>query len=442
MRDITLDYSVLDNCVNDPNVSVTITSNEPVNGAADGDTDPDWLVVDLHHIKLRAERAANGNGRVYTVTVIVNDGCNPPVSQSKQVLVAHNIHGPQTGLPFKVGSTVSFSGAFWDVAGKTHTAKWLLDGSAAANGAVTEPTATQHGKVSGAYKFNSPGVYKLQMNITDQTGVTSYTNINNDLDAIVVIYDPNGGNAFGGGWYQSPAGALASNAAATGKASFGFAVNYANPAKPKGETQFEFKVGSFEFNALNFDYLAVNGDKAQFKGTGKIVGGQSGIGFIMTVKDGALDGSGVDKIRMKIYNRNTQQVYYDNQPGASDADDPATAVGNNSTIVIQNSQALSTSVATKEIQEERKGDVSENLQVLVFPNPSNQHFSIQVKTADVSTKLQLEVYDQNGRIVEKRSNLTSGSIIKLGQEYRPGAYYLRVLQGDKSKEAKLIKLIK
>jgi hypothetical protein len=30
------------------------------------------------------------------------------------------------------------------------------------------------------------------MNVTDQNGVTSYANTNYDLDAIVVIYDPNG----------------------------------------------------------------------------------------------------------------------------------------------------------------------------------------------------------------------------------------------------------
>ena len=75
------------------------------------------------------------------------------------------------------------------------------------------------------------------------------------------------------GWFPSPAGALAGNSSAEGKASYGFAVNYKNAARPKGETQFEFKVGDFEFNALNFDYLAINGAKAQFRGTGKIVGG-------------------------------------------------------------------------------------------------------------------------------------------------------------------------
>ena len=49
--------------------SVAVTSNEPVNGTGDGDTSPDWVIVDSHHVQLRAERAAQGNGRVYTITV-------------------------------------------------------------------------------------------------------------------------------------------------------------------------------------------------------------------------------------------------------------------------------------------------------------------------------------------------------------------------------------
>lgn len=441
MRDLTLNYTILDNCVSLPNVSITITSNEPVNGTADGDTDPDWQIIDLHHIKLRAERASNGNGRIYTITITVNDGCNPPVSQSKQVIVAHNIKDPLTGLPFKVGSTVAFNGVFWDKAGNTHTAKWLVDGSAVTNGVVTEPSGLQNGRVSGSYKFNSPGVYKLQMNVTDQTGVTSYANTNNDLDAIVVIYDPNGGNAYGGGWFTSPAGALSANGAATGKASYGFSVNYANANKPKGETQFEFKVGGFEFNALNFDYLSIGASKAQFRGTGKIIGGQSGIGFIMTVTDGALDGSGADKIRMKIFNRNTGQVYYDNQPGASDAADPVTVVGNNSTIVIQKSQAAGASITGTQVTEAQKEvKTVEKLQAVVYPNPSNHAFSLQVKSPDLSTPLQMQVFDQNGKLLEKRDKLSIGSITKFGEKYRPGTYYLRLIQGTRHDEFTLVKL--
>ena len=138
MQDITLNYQVFDNCVSNPPVKITITSNEPVNGTGDGDTDPDWIVKDDHHIQLRAERSALGNGRIYTITVTADDGCNPAVSVTKQVFVAHNITGPQTGNPFRIGSTVSLSGVFWDKPGNKHTAKWLLDGSVASNGTVVE----------------------------------------------------------------------------------------------------------------------------------------------------------------------------------------------------------------------------------------------------------------------------------------------------------------
>jgi hypothetical protein len=290
--------------------------------------------VDNHHVQLRAERSAQGDGRDYTITITATDSRGLTSSQTVHAIVAHNITAPQSGASFKVGSTVNFAGTFWDKAGNKHTAQWLIDATTV-RGSVTEPSGLKNGTVTGSYKFTTPGIYKLQMNVTDQTGVTTYANTNGDLEAIVVIYDPNGGYTYGGGWFASPAGALTSGPSASGKVSYGFYVNYYKGAtNPKGETQFDFKVGSLEYNALNFDYLSISGAKAQFKGSGRIVGGQSGINFIMNVIDGALDGTGIDKARIKIYNKNTGQVFYDNEPGSSDAANPTTPVGTNSTVVI------------------------------------------------------------------------------------------------------------
>jgi len=442
MRDITLNYTVSDNCVSDPIVAVTVSSNEPVNGTGDGDTAPDWEIIDNHHVKLRAERSANGDGRIYTITITVDDRCNVPVTQSKQVMVAHNITGPQSGKPFKIGSIVNFSGVFQDKSGKTHTGKWLLDGNVATNGTVIEPVGNLNGKVTGSYKFNTPGVYKLQMNVIDQTGAISYTNTNGDIDAIVVIFDPNGGNTYGGGYYNSPAGALKSNPTATGKASYGFAMNYfKSSTNPKGEAQFEFKVGSFEFNALNFEYLVISNSMAQIKGTGKITGGQSGVGFTMTVVDGQLDGSGVDKIRMKIYNKNNGSVIYDNQPGASDAALPTQAVGANSTIVISgtNSSLTQSNTTQKAEMEAIASEVSRGLDVIAYPNPSATNFSISVKANSINEKITMQVVDMYGRIIETR-NVNANSMIRFGDRYNPGTYFVRILQGKEHKEIKLIKL--
>jgi hypothetical protein len=55
-------------------VSVTgVTQDEPVNGQGDGDTSPD-AVLEAGRVLVRAERAQNGNGRVYRVAFSATDG--------------------------------------------------------------------------------------------------------------------------------------------------------------------------------------------------------------------------------------------------------------------------------------------------------------------------------------------------------------------------------
>jgi len=226
----------------------------------------------------------------------------------------------------------------------------------------------------------------------------------------------------------------------TGKASYGYAVNYTNAAKPKGETQFEFKVEEFEFNALNFDYLVVNNTMSQFKGTGRITGGQSGIGFTMTVSDGQLDGTGVDKIRMKIYNKNNGKIIYDNQPGASDAALPTQAVGTNSIVVINNANSSLTSAGKSEKTEmETKVEVSSELALIAYPNPSAVNFNINIKANSSKEKIVMQVVDMYGRVIETR-NVIANSNIRFGDRYRPGTYFVRIMQGKEHKEIKLVKL--
>jgi hypothetical protein len=280
------------------------------------------------------------------------------------------------------------------------------------------------------------------MNTKDQNNVVSYANTSGDLEAIIVIYDPNGGYTYGGGYFNSPAGAVTSNPSVTGKASYGFSVNYFKGATyPKGETQFEFKVGEFEFNALNFEYMAIAGAKAQMKGTGKIIGGQSGINFILTVSDGQLDGTGIDKIRMKIYNKNTTEVYYDNQPGASDALNPTTPVQETSTVVISGTNVSnltqSNQVTTK--LEQETSPFIDDLEVKAMPNPSNTNFRIVISSKDLEEPVKLVVSDMLGRVIETRIT-TTGQIITLGDRYRSGTYAVRIIQGKKIRQLKLIKI--
>jgi hypothetical protein len=446
LKHIPLNYTTADNCGTVKNI-VTVTSTDPITGVSDGDKSPDWIVTNDHLVQLRAERGNGKEARVYTITVTpVDSSGNVGTPQSVNVYIAHNITGPITGTSFKIGSTVNFSGVFWDKAGNKHTGQWVIDDNTLVKGIVTEPSGTRNGKVTGSYKFTTAGTYKLRMNITDQNKVTSYCNTNEDMEAIVVVYDPAGGYTYGGGWFASPAGALKSDATATGKANFGYAVNYfKGAANPKGETQFELKVGDFEYNALNFEYLSIAGARAQIKGTGKITGGQSGINFIMTVVDGALDGTGIDKVRMKIYNKNTGQVYYDNEPGSSDANNPVSKVGTNSQIVIGgtgvNISSSVTVVTTANTPTASTKDASTRLATLqarAFPNPSTTYFTLIIQS-NSDKAVQLRIVDAVGRIVEGKNGLASTSTHRIGHSYRPGVYFAQVMQGGKIVTLKLIK---
>ena len=276
------------------------------------------------------------------------------------------------------------------------------------------------------------------MNITDQNRVTSYCNTNEDLEAIVVIYDPNGGFTYGGGYFQSPAGALKSDLTATGKASYGYSVNYFKGATyPKGETQFEFKVGDFEYNALNYEYMSVAGYKAVIRGSGKIIGGQSGIYFNMYVIDGALDGTGIDKVRMKVFNKNTGEVYYDNESG-SDADDPKTPVGLNSSIVIGGTNsAIITTGTFKEINSNNV--IAPTLELKTYPNPSHSSFNVVISSTNNNDKVVLKVMDILGRVIEQKV-AGPNQIITLGGKYLPGIYIVQAFQGQLRKEIRLNKI--
>src|SRR6266496_6584567 len=91
MVNVTVSYQVTDNCPLPPNsCTLSVTSNEPINGTGDGDTSPDWIVLDDHHVLLRAERAGNGNGRIYTITITCIDSGGNSSSESVTVTVPHD----------------------------------------------------------------------------------------------------------------------------------------------------------------------------------------------------------------------------------------------------------------------------------------------------------------------------------------------------------------
>ena len=70
---------------------VSVTSNEPEDGVGDGDTAPDWEVTGDLTLKIRAERAGKGAGRVYTVTVACTDASGNTSTSTVTIAVPHGV---------------------------------------------------------------------------------------------------------------------------------------------------------------------------------------------------------------------------------------------------------------------------------------------------------------------------------------------------------------
>lgn len=87
--DVNVAYTVTDNC-GPVSVGLRVKSNEPSDGTGDGDTAPDWQVVNEHLVRLRAERAGGGNGRTYTITITATDSAGQSSSKDVTVVVPKN----------------------------------------------------------------------------------------------------------------------------------------------------------------------------------------------------------------------------------------------------------------------------------------------------------------------------------------------------------------
>ncbi len=105
--------AITDNCSTLPIGSAVITSawsDEPenANGNGDGNTVNDIVInPGCQSVKLRAERAGGGNGRVYTINVRVTDANNNTTNGSFKVGVQHNVGSPAVDNGAAAGYTVS-----------------------------------------------------------------------------------------------------------------------------------------------------------------------------------------------------------------------------------------------------------------------------------------------------------------------------------------------
>jgi PKD repeat protein len=227
-----------------------------------------------------------------------------------------------------VNTAVAVSATFSDPGVRdTHTAVWdWNDGTTSAGTILAAGSGWQ---VSGSHTYTAAGVYTVRLTVADRDGGTSSA-----LYQYIVVYDPDGGFVTGGGWLTSPAGAYPADPALTGRANFGFVSKYKpGAAVPTGQTEFQFRVANLTFHSETYEWLVVAGARAQYKGVGEI-NGTGSYSFLITAIDGQINGGGgVDRLRVKIWDKASGRMVYDNQIGAADDANPSTSIQGGSIVI-------------------------------------------------------------------------------------------------------------
>jgi hypothetical protein len=123
---------------------VSVTSSEPVNGKSDGNTSPDWQITGALTVNLRAERADDGPGRAYTLTVETKDAAGNKTITTTTVIVpkgadaakhAPNIFTQPADATITTGADAAFNVSV--ELGLPVTYQWRFNGAAIAESSGT-----------------------------------------------------------------------------------------------------------------------------------------------------------------------------------------------------------------------------------------------------------------------------------------------------------------
>ena len=268
----------------------------------------------------------------YTVTVSVTDN-QGAIGTGTATVTVKNVN-PSVGAitaptsPVQVNTPIAASASLTDAGVlDTHTASWDWGDGNTTTGTVTETNGS--GSVSNNHTYTAAGVYTIILTVTDKDG-----GIGTSTFQYIVIFDPSAGFVTGGGTINSPKGAYTKDPTLTGEANFGFVSKYQKGANvPSGNTEFNFKAADFNFHARSYQWLVIAGSKSQYKGTGT-VNGNGDYEFMLTAIDGKISGGGgTDKFRLKVWDKTTNNVIYDNQLAASDNSDLTTTIDSGSIII-------------------------------------------------------------------------------------------------------------
>ncbi|MBI4319943.1 MAG: DUF4114 domain-containing protein [Chloroflexi bacterium] len=111
-----------------------------------------------------------------------------------------------------------------------------------------------------------------------------------------------------------PGGSYPTDPAITGTANFGFNAKYKSNGTLQGSVEYNARPIDLNFHSTRLDWLTVSAPMFIIRGSGTINGAGDYLFFLIGYDSGA-GGTGKDKLRMKISDKSSGNVVYDNQMG-------------------------------------------------------------------------------------------------------------------------------
>jgi|GEM_PF-696204 len=387
------------------------------------------------------------------ITYTVTSGCGSPASSSRSIqvincnpcnsnprpLISSLVCSPGSTIP--VNSTITLTVNYSDNSnGGPYTIDidWN-DGSPHTILNVANSTATVY-SISASHLYSMSAVFEPRVRVTDGCGLISDVITGVSTWQYLAVYVTDNDFTTMGGWFNTPAGSLNANPSFTGRVNMGNIVR-PNHSNNKGELEMEIHGQNFRVHTVSpvsWDYLTIsNCCLAIFKGTVRI--NNSGLYKILVAQTdrniSCQSYGGNNKIRVKIWNHLTNEVFFDTQPGDPDNAIPTLSLGGGSVQV--HKQVCNITVRTRDIENERSPSPLSGLMVKFGPNPSEKTFTLHVASTSeelISVRI-LDVFGRELLALIMRNDET----VSFGDNLKSGMYIAEICQGSNRKRVKLIR---
>jgi PKD repeat protein len=269
---------------------------------------------------------------VYTIRLTVSDGHGGTDTKTTTATIANvapvipaegGLTGPSTPIQLAAGgASAPIRLAFGDPAATHDTYAARIE---CGNGTVLSPTGITS-PCAATCTYTAAGVYTVSATVSDEDGGTSAVARFDD----VIVYDPAGAFATGGGWLTSPPAACPSLCGgATSRAVFAFDAKYPSggAAAPDGSATLLLiqtsrrnpwrRDAKLDFRSTSLEVLIVAGQRIQLWGSGTL-NGVPGYTFRITAVDGGSAGA-ADAFRIEIWDPGMARVYDTEWGAARDA---------------------------------------------------------------------------------------------------------------------------